>query len=232
MEILAAALAFAITMLVLAMVVSAFVELIHRIFSMREAGLKYMLEQMFEQVLKKPIENFKSQVPALGQTSIDEISASFVERMSSNRAPMGVTPKELPAGRSITPGLRPNDVRSDSGSYWDNTKNFVIKVLQFLHLWNGRDLASMTPSEFMERLGSTDFGTVIKKANDSVAGAAADVADAVLKDVAQKFEAVGKEAGDYFEGRARLLSVGVAVVLAFAIHVDAIELFNTYMKNP
>jgi hypothetical protein len=90
----------------------------------------------------------------------------------------------------------------------------------------------MTPSEFMERLGSTDFGTVIKKANDSVGGAAADAVDAVLKDIAQKFEAVGKEAGDYFEGRARLLSVAVAVVLAFAVHVDAIELFNTYLKNP
>jgi hypothetical protein len=234
MEILAAALAFAITMLVLAMVVSAFVELIHRIFSMREAGLKYMLEQMFEQVLKKPIENFKLQVPALAGQSIDQISASFVERMSSNRAPMGVTPKELPVGRPITPGLPPNKVRSDStsGGYWQKAKNFVIKVLQACYLWNGRDLASMTPSEFMERLGSTDFGAAIKKANDSVGKTAADAVDAVLKDVAQKFEAVGKEAGDYFEGRARLLSVGVAVVLAFAIHVDAIELFNTYLKNP
>ena len=104
MEILAAALAFSITMLVLAMVVSAFVEVIHRIFSMREAGLKYMLEQMFEQVLKKPIEKFKAEVPAIADKSIDEISASFVERMSSNRAPMGVTPKKLPSGRSIKIG--------------------------------------------------------------------------------------------------------------------------------
>jgi hypothetical protein len=231
MEILAAALAFSITMLVLAMVVSAFVEVIHRIFSMREAGLKYMLEQMFEQVLKKPIANFKSQVPTLAQKSIDEISASFVERMSSNRAPMGATPKDLPTGVPVTPGLAVKRSSSTSAN-WQNVKNFVIKILQAVHLWNGRDLASMTPSEFMERLGSTDFGTAIKAANDRVGAAAADVADAVLKDIAQKFEAVGKEAGDYFEGRARLLSVAVAVVLAFAVHVDAIELFNTYLKNP
>ena len=97
----------------------------------------------------------------------------------------------------------------------------------------------MTPAEFMERLGSIDLGSLIKKANDTAnegarqAGeAAADKLDAVLKDIVQKFEAFGKEAGIYFEGRARLLSVCVAVVLAFAIRVDAIELFNTYLRDP
>ena len=53
MPLIEAALAFAITMLALSLVVSSFVELVHRIFSMREAGLKYMLGQMFDQVLAK-----------------------------------------------------------------------------------------------------------------------------------------------------------------------------------
>src|ERR1041384_1838744 len=51
MQLIETALAFAITMLVLAMVCSAFVELVHRVFSMREAGLKYMLGQVCDQVL-------------------------------------------------------------------------------------------------------------------------------------------------------------------------------------
>jgi tripartite-type tricarboxylate transporter receptor subunit TctC len=38
---------------VLSLIVSSLVELIHRAFSMREAGLQYMLGQMFEQVLAK-----------------------------------------------------------------------------------------------------------------------------------------------------------------------------------
>jgi hypothetical protein len=50
-----AALAFAITMLALSLMVSSFVEIIHRIFSMREAGLKYVLGQMLDQVLDKHI---------------------------------------------------------------------------------------------------------------------------------------------------------------------------------
>jgi hypothetical protein len=97
----------------------------------------------------------------------------------------------------------------------------------------------------MERLGSInlasdiDVGAIIKEVNDKAnaaatkaGGAAADMVDAVLKDIAQKFEAFGNEAGVYFEGRARLLSVCVAIVLAFSIRVDAIELFNTYLRDP
>jgi hypothetical protein len=61
---------------------------------------------------------------------------------------------------------------------------------------------------------------------------AAAAADAVLKDIAQKFEAFGKEAQIYFEGRARLLSVTVAVIFAFAAHVDAIDLLRAYLHDP
>ena len=62
--------------------------------------------------------------------------------------------------------------------------------------------------------------------------AAADAVNVVLKDVAQKFEAFGKEASVYFEGRARLLSVAVAIALAFLAHVDAVDLFRTYLRDP
>jgi hypothetical protein len=120
MEILSAALAFAITMLVLAMVVSAFVELIHRILSMRESGLQYMLQQTFDQVLSKyctqeavqrltpdlaprqPGNKFVEFVRALGamgvkpETATETLRRSFVERMSTNRAPMGVPPDATP----------------------------------------------------------------------------------------------------------------------------------------
>ena len=57
MQLIEAALAFAITMLALSLVVSSFVEIIHRVFSMREAGLKYMLGQMFDQVLAEHVES-------------------------------------------------------------------------------------------------------------------------------------------------------------------------------
>lgn len=229
MQLIEAALAFAITMLVLSLIVSSFVELIHRVLSMREAGLKYMLGQMFDQVLKKYLTDEK--VLALVNGSLPEgkkittapeawnvFRNSFVERMSANRAPMGVTPNATP---------------NDAAAKVDSNRMVAFS------LWSGRDLSAMTPTEFMERLGSIDVGKVVaeanKVANDAfkdTANAAADMADAVLKDVAQKFEAFGKEASAYFEGRARLLSVVVAIALAFAAHVDAVDLFRTYLRDP
>jgi hypothetical protein len=230
MPLIEAGLAFAITMLALSLVCSTFVEIIHRIFAMREAGLKYMLEQMFDQVLTKYIRpGLNTTVaadPAIAadartarvQALLADARKAFVARMSANRAPMGVTPKATPA--DPTDKVRTN------------------KKIAF-GLWGGRDLTTLTPAEFMERLGSIDIGVDVKEANirangdAKVAGAAfADVTDAVLKDVAQKFDAFGKEAGAYFEGRARLLSVLVAILLAFLVHVDAIDLFRTYLSDP
>jgi hypothetical protein len=241
MQILESALAFAITMLVLSLTCSSFVEIVHRVFSMREAGLQYMLGQMFDQVLNKYFDKYKTAIPGYAQVEADALRQSFVERMSSNRTPLGVTPKELPtdpdpgdpAAKATRASLAAQKTPADpSASYWQKAKNLAIRVLQVFHLWNGRELSSMTAAEFMERLGSTDFGAAIKQANDAVGAKAADTVDAVLKDIAQKFDALGKEAAGYFEGRARLLSVCVAVVLAFAIRVDAIELFNTFLRDP
>ena len=102
-------------------------------------------------------------------------------------------------------------------------------------IWGGRSITQLTPIEFMERLGNTDLGKEIKAAAAAAGKDAADAeakTDAVLKDIALKFDAFGKDAATYFEGRARFLSVAVAIALAFAIHVDAIDLFKTYLQNP
>jgi len=231
MPLVEAALAFAITMLALSLVVSSFVELVHRIFSMREAGLKYMLGQMFDQVLAKYVvpglETMARQAsPGIANAVLnDQVQqmlaserASFVDRMSANRVPMGVTPKATPA---------------------DPPARTASNAKRAFSLWSGRDLATLTPTQFMERLGSIDVGVEINRANAAAnaaaaaAGAAVGAAtDAVLKDVAQKFDAFGNEAGQYFEGRARLLSVAVAIALAFAAHVDAVDLFRTYLRDP
>jgi hypothetical protein len=185
---------------------------------------------MFDQVIAKYV------VPAIKQgvesdTTIataaknDRIAAllantreAFVERMSANRAPMGVAPKATPT---------------------DAPQRVAANPPRAFGLWSGRDLAAMTPAEFMERLGSIDVGRTIAEANAAATkaardagGAAADAVDTVLKDVAQKFEAFGKEASVYFEGRARLLSVAVAMALAFLAHVDAVDLFKTYLRDP
>lgn len=75
MDWLNAALAFAITMLMLAMVVSTIVETLHRLIGLREKGLRQMLGHLFDQVLAA-----YPSVPA-------DTRAAFVAAMTENRAP-------------------------------------------------------------------------------------------------------------------------------------------------
>ena len=243
MQLIEAALAFAITMLALSLVVSSFVEMIHRICSMREAGLKYMLGQMFDQVLDKYIRpGIAASVPAdaadrEGKISefVESARKGFVERMSANRAPMGAAPRSTPTTQAENTGGE-SSLLGRLKSFWADPRNSLVHFWKnSVRLWNGRDLAAMTSAEFMERLGSMDVGRAIASANAVATNAgstAADAVDVVLKDVAQKFEAFGKEASVYFEGRARLLSVVVAMALAFLAHVDAVDLFKTYLRDP
>jgi hypothetical protein len=299
MPLIEAALAFAITMLALSLIVSSFVEVIHRAFKMRENGLEYMLKQLFDQVLVKyaqPLANavrdeaekaIKNNPKLKDDKALKKIMAapyeavrdSFVKQMTTNRAPVGLKPDPTlavaPAAGAKEPGLRLGN------------------------MWGGRRVTQLTPTDFMERLGSIDIGDRIKEATtagvaiaphaalkdvaqkfltidvsheiaaaatatdsdkaaanaallDSIvtklgninideeakkaaaaAGkVAADTLDTVLKDIAQKFDGFGKDAASYFEGRARFMSVMVAIVLAFAVHVDAVDLFKTYLRDP
>ena len=248
MQLIEAALAFAITMLALSLVVSSFVEIIHRICSMREEGLKHVLRQMFDQVIKKHLTEEKrlelvNQSRPAGQPQIASaeealkiLRDAFVARMSANRAPMGAAPRASSTNQAENAGSWLDRWKTRLAHPWSSLVHFWEHSVR---LWNGRDLAAMTPAEFMERLGSTEVGHAIAKANidaekaaEDAGATAAEAAHVVLKHVAQKFEAFGKEASVYFEGRARLLSVVVAMALAFLAHVDAVDLFKTYLRDP
>jgi hypothetical protein len=81
----------------------------------------------------------------------------------------------------------------------------------------------------MERLGSSAEGArLVMHVNDAVD----EGLDLLLKDVVQKFDAFGLEASEYFESRARLLSVIVGFVVAMTLNVNAIALFDTFMRRP
>jgi hypothetical protein len=109
--------------------------------------------------------------------------------------------------------------------------------------WRGRGLASLTPIEFMTRLGAHPLSDRIMSAANAVGGPPPppppapapqppDPIDIVLQDVAQKFELYSNEATVSFERRARTLSIAVAVVLAFLLHVNAAEIFRTFLRDP
>jgi hypothetical protein len=78
MQWLTALLAFAVTMLIFAIIVSTFVEMIHRAFGFRKQGMRLMLESLYERVIKDRID------PADGMTA-----QKFAGIIMENRAVSG-----------------------------------------------------------------------------------------------------------------------------------------------
>ena len=201
MQALDAALAFAITMLVLAMVVTTLVETLHRLFGLREKGLAILLGNFYDRILFSR---------SGGVLRAGDDRRAFIEMMTINRGPVGQAPM-MARQRSLNVDAQSED----------------RKFLNWI--WGGRRLGSLSLTAFMERLGGSEYGAQLV----TQASTAGDKGiEWVLKDVAQKFDAFGTEASEYFESRARLLSVVVGFVLAFAINVNAIALFETFMKRP
>ena len=206
MQALDAALAFAITMLILAMVVTTLVETLHRLFGLREKGLAILLGNFYDRIL------FSRSGGVLrgADEARERARRAFIEMMTINRGPVGQAPMT-----ALNRHLSLDSTSEDR------------KFLNWI--WSGRRLGSLSLTAFMERLGGSEYGAQLV----TQASTAGDKGiEWVLKDVAQKFDAFGAEASEYFESRARLLSVIVGFVLAFAINVNAIALFETFMKRP
>ena len=167
----------------------------------------------------------QSPVPA-EKAALEVLRAQFQARMIANKTQVGLgrdaTPTlsvlELPTAKEPVAGLR---ARFAKMWRWVGSRKII-------DLWSGRELSNISLTEFMHRLGSDELGDKIVKA----AGATGAVVDTVLHDIAQKYESFGRDASEVFQRRARFLSVFVAVGIAFALHVDAVELFKTFMRDP
>src|SRR5262249_12639149 len=102
-----------------------------------------------------------------------------------------------------------------------------------------RGLSAQTTAAFMEKLGTSPLGHDIVCKAECAARAklghkeeeVKKAIDRRLQDVAQKFEAFGQEPSASFQQRARGLSIIVAIILAFTLHVDALDLFGTLARD-
>ena len=205
MDWIGASLAFATTMLALSIVVTSTVETIHRLFRLRERGLRLMLQHFYDATLAKHVERV--------MPGVQDVRSKFLEMMTSNRAP---------AGEGLAEAL----VKKLAG---DAPKTNLAKEMQFVsRIWNGRRLGALQIDDFMGRLGDSPVG-------DALASVATDVrsdVDAVLRDLAHKFDEFGRDTTVYFEARARLLAVIVALVLAWQGYVHPYQLFSTFLRHP
>lgn len=85
-------------------------------------------------------------------------------------------------------------------------------------------VAGMNVMEFMERFAGTQIGKTL-------ATEAGDYVSTAINDLAQKFDRFGAGASQLFYHKARAISVGVSISLAFLINVDAVRLFQSYLHD-
>jgi hypothetical protein len=228
MQIISAALAFAITMLVLSMVVASLVETIHRLLGMRERGLYYLLGRFYDQVIGLYEPN---------QPPRWESRTEFQDRMSELRAPVGLTASTGSARISYSLIDWGDQPAASGATIVQRAENFLAALWRGVSAsWRGRGLANLTSIEFMTRLGAHRLSDpIVQAANPGGGPPPAPLppeVDIVLQDVAQKFELYSGEAAVSFERRARTLSIAVAVIVAFLLHVNAAEIFRTFLRDP
>ena len=124
MLVLSAALAFAITMLILSMVTNVIVETIHRLIRMRQKGLHLMLGHLYDRVIAPMVPNAGGAALAAGR-------AAFLEMMTINRAPSG------------TALLGEQTVADDDGGHvlwpWDGRRLDNLTVEAFMSRLGGSE---------------------------------------------------------------------------------------------
>ena len=178
---LEAALAFALTMTLLATIVTMLMEVGYRLFLTREKGFNLMICVLFEQVLWPRVRQ------RLTDTSIDAARQAFVEALTCN-------PVAQVHSRRMWRRLDPHHVQS------------------------------MSIMQFAERLAGTDVGRAIAAEGNARI-------TAMINDLAQKFDRYGAAASQRFVDRSRVWTVAISFVLAFALNVDGIRLFQTFLHD-
>ena len=182
MQWLTALLAFATTMLIMAIVVSTLVETIHRIWKFRSKGMRLMLENLYMRVIEPKLD--KDTRPS---------AAEFASIIMENRA-------ATPTDGAIARGRLSQAIR------W------------LVDAWVMTDI----PVEVFTQ----------KLADNRIVGAVDAFTDEFVQDLAIHYEAFGKEVTTFFERRARLISVCVALLVAWGFHIHPYNLALSYLENP
>lgn len=95
-------------------------------------------------------------------------------------------------------------------------------------LVNAGELKNLATVHFIERLPETAAGR--RLVAETVPRGRAEL-EAVLRELARKYEEIGASATEYFARRAKLVSVTVAVGLAFALNINAVQLFESVLTD-
>lgn len=130
----------------------------------------------------------------------------FAMRIMHNRAINAKGPFDIENGKVIEDAYK-------------SRRGWPVRILDWL--LESHKINNIPVELFTQKLAETDLLKYTEKLTDEM-----------IKDVAQKYEALGEEFSIYFERRARLISVLVAMFVAFAFYIHPYNLATSYIGNP
>lgn len=194
-------LAFALTMLVFSTVVTIIIEGIHRVWKMREAGLKLLMESLFDKVVWGRFKPYFVKPDATEAQAAQAKAAArddFVKLLTDTQ---GIPEK----ARGFFGGFVPKQITS-------------LTSMQFAERLAQTEIGKKVVTEVQAALTGT-------------AQELQQALDQVIKDLVQKFERFGAEATEFFKRRSHIFAVLLGFALVFAANFDAIQVFKAYLND-
>ena len=185
-----------------------------------ETGLAFAVTMMVFSTMVSIIIETGHRILRIREKGLQRLMATLYEdiiwpRLTNQLGQKKATVKDFVKGMTCTRFL---PVETDVGGL----KSYFHKVV------NAKDLKNLTTLEFIERLPETAAGRgLVAEARKR----GRQYLETFLKDLASKYEDFGENATEYFARRARLVSVIVAIGLAFSLNVNAIHLFEAFLVN-
>jgi len=221
MPYLDAALAFALTMLAVATLVTQIVRLGQALAKTRSKVMREMLEEYFNKELKPVVDRelnrlkgqIKSTIVTEVSTHIDDLEKIAIE-VSNRVENFNMLTTEV-------------STHADDLKFVEKQDEEQVKEVKTNPLFSVEELeklVDMSTEEITERLKRSQMGQKLLEE-------LGDKANTVFEELGKQYELVGKKFTKSFREHARWWATGVALVLAFALNIDTIFIAKTYISN-
>lgn len=224
MPLLDAALAFSLTMLVVATIVTQLVEIVQRIFGLRRRDLQKLITEFGDQELLPVLDRELQRLVAAGVTG----ASAIADKLAKESATTTMTAKTRAfdsASKPLQSELRKLLGLTSPNPPSPSAKAKALSVSPEKEKEEQTKRVHISTKELIEGLKKSDIG-------QEIYAKLGDKAQAVFDAVGQRYEEVGEKFTATFRANARRIGTGVAFALALALNLDSVHLLKSYISNP
>ncbi len=222
MPLLDAALAFSLTMLVVATIVTQLVEIIQRIFELRSKDLQKLVTEFGNQELIPILDRELQRFVTAGVAGASTISDNLLREAAGTAAAANLREFDI-AQKPLESELRkllgltvPNQPALGARLAAETDTPREVTQTTRVHI---------STQELIEGIKKSDIGKEIYTK-------LGDKAQKVFDEVGRRYEEVGEKFTAAFRNNARRIGTGVAFGLALLLNIDSVHLLKSYISNP